>query len=149
MRHAGSCPDMDILRSAGFPTFLVKTHLPESLLVVYSCAPVRAFCCLAATGILRSSEFSTLEWDETSRRGCMADILRVHEWSYVRSLQHMCASIPDIPAVIGHLDGDTAISNGTFRAALAAVGGICNAVDRVVKGEVQQPFLLTLHCCFA
>ncbi len=107
------------------------------------------FCCLAATGILRSSEFSTLEWDETSRRGCMADILRVHEWSYVRSLQHMCASIPDIPAVIGHLDGDTAISNGTFRAALAAVGGICNAVDRVVKGEVQSPLLLMPHCCFA
>ncbi|KAL0037126.1 hypothetical protein WJX79_001631 [Trebouxia sp. C0005] len=93
-----------------------------------------------ATGILRSSEFSTLEWDETSRRGCMADILRVHEWSYVRSLQHMCASIPDIPAVVGHLDGDTAISNGTFQAALAAVGGICNAVDRVVKGEVRNAF---------
>lgn len=93
-----------------------------------------------ATGILRSSEFSTLQWDETSRQGCMADILRVHEWSYVRSLQHMCASIPDIPAVVGHLDGDTAISNGTFRAALAAVGGICNAVDRVVKGEVRNAF---------
>ncbi|KAL0048951.1 hypothetical protein WJX82_003017 [Trebouxia sp. C0006] len=93
-----------------------------------------------ATGILRSSEFSTLDWDETSRRGCMADILRVHDWSYVRSLQHMCASIPDIPAVVGHLDGDTAISNGTFRAALAAVGGICNAVDRVVKGEVRNAF---------
>ena len=107
------------------------------------------FCCLAATGILRSSEFSTLEWDETSRRGCMADILRVHDWSYVRSLQHMCASIPDIPAVVGHLDGDTAISNGTFRAALAAVGGICNAVDRVVKGEVQSPSILMPHCCFA
>ena len=115
--------------------------------MVYSYAFICAFCRLAATGILRSSEFSTLEWDETSRRGCMADILRVHEWSYVRSLQHMCASIPDIPAVVGHLDGDTAISNGTFRAALAAVGGICNAVDRVVKGEVQSPFLLIPHCC--
>ena len=67
----------------------------------------------------------------------MADILRVHEWSYVRSLQHMCATIPDIPAVVGHLDGDTAISNGTFQAALVAVGGICNAVDRVVRGEVS------------
>ena len=128
---------------------LVRAHPPLSLFVVYSYASICAFCCLAATGILRSSEFSTLEWNETSRRGCMADILRVHEWSYVRSLQHMCASIPDIPAVVGHLDGDTAISNGTFRAALAAVGGICNAVDRVVKGEVQSPVLLMPHCCCA
>ena len=92
----------------------------------------------AASGILRSSEFSSLKWHESSERGCMADILRVHDWSYVRSLQHMCASIPDMPAVVGHLDGDTAISNGTFQAALVAVGGICNAVDQVVKGEVRR-----------
>lgn len=68
----------------------------------------------------------------------MADILRVHDWSYVRSLQHLCASLPDDPAVVGHLDGDTAISRGTFDAALVAVGGICNAVDQVVKGQVSR-----------
>lgn len=77
----------------------------------------------------------------------MADILRVHEWSYVRSLQHMCATIPDIPAVVGHLDGDTAISNGTFQAALVAVGGICNAVDRVVQGEVSILAATLLSLC--
>ena len=68
----------------------------------------------------------------------MADILRVHDWSYVRSIQHLCASIPDIPSVVGHLDGDTAISNGTFRAAQIAVGGICKAVDQVVAGQVSH-----------
>ena len=67
----------------------------------------------------------------------MADILRVHDWSYVRSIQHLCASIPADPAVVGHLDGDTAISHGTFDAALVAVGGICNAVDQVVTGKVS------------
>lgn len=90
----------------------------------------------AASGILRSSEFSSLQWDERSEPGCMADILRVHDWSYVRSIQHMCASIPDIPSVVGNLDQDTVISNGTFRAAQVAVGGICRAVDKVVSGQV-------------
>lgn len=73
----------------------------------------------------------------------MADILRVHDWSYVRSIQRLCASIPDIPSVVGHLDQDTAISNGTFRAAQVAVGGICRAVDQVVSGQVRGP--LALH----
>ena len=67
----------------------------------------------------------------------MADILRVHDWSYVRSIQHLCASIPDVPSVVGHLDGDTAIAHGTFKAAQVAVGGICRAVDQVVTGQVS------------
>lgn len=67
----------------------------------------------------------------------MADILRVHDWSYVRSIQHLCASVADDPAVVGRLDGDTAISHGTFHAALVAAGGICNAVDQVVTGKVS------------
>lgn len=92
----------------------------------------------AASGILRSAEFSNLQWDERSQPGCMADILRVHDWSYVRSIQHLCASIPDVPSVVGHLDADTAISHGTFRAAQVAAGGICRAVDQVVSGQVRH-----------
>jgi len=38
---------------------------------------------------------------------------------------------------VGHLDGDTAISAGTFGAALSAAGAVCRAVDRVVAGEVR------------
>ena len=43
----------------------------------------------------------------------------------------------DGAARVGHLDGDTAISAGTFGAALAAAGAVCRAVDRVVAGEVR------------
>lgn len=75
----------------------------------------------------------------------MADILRVHDWSYVRSIQHLCASIPDVPSVVGHLDADTAISHGTFRAAQVAVGGICRAVDQVVSGQVRDCFVLQIQ----
>ena len=50
--------------------------------------------------------------------------------------QAVCDSLPDDSEAIGHLDGDTAVSRGTFRAALAAAGAVCTAVDAVMKGEV-------------
>jgi hypothetical protein len=50
--------------------------------------------------------------------------------------QAVCDSLPDDPEAIGHLDGDTAVSRGTFAAALAAAGATCTAVDAVVTGKV-------------
>ena len=55
----------------------------------------------------------------------------------MRSLQHACASISEDRAAIGRLDADTAISNGTFRAALAAAGAVCRGVDQVMAGQVS------------
>jgi Histone deacetylase domain/Ankyrin repeats (3 copies) len=90
-------------------------------------------------GILRSEEFAALAWHEEPRCAPIGDVLRVHEWVYVRSIKHACEAIPDSPGATANLDGDTAVSHGTFRAALAAVGGVCEAIDRVVKGEVPPP----------
>lgn len=51
----------------------------------------------------------------------------------------MSAALPeDGPGAIGHLDGDTAISQGTFGAALAAAGAVCRAVDAVLTGQVFE-----------
>jgi acetoin utilization deacetylase AcuC-like enzyme len=102
----------------------------------------------AERGILRSAEFAALRWDAAPARAGIADVLRVHEWAYVRDLQSLCASLAAPVeadgqqgaslgnARIGHLDGDTALSAGSFRAALAAAGAVLRAVDRVVAGEV-------------
>ena len=87
-------------------------------------------------GILRSGEFAALRWDETDAAAPLGDVLRVHEWSYVRGLQAACAAIPDDPAAMGHLDADTAISHGTFSAALVAAGCVCRAIDQVMAGQV-------------
>eukprot|EP00887_Chlorella_sp_A99_P002366 scaffold10.g2366.t1 len=74
-------------------------------------------------GILRTAEFErALRWDESSKRAQLGDILRVHDWPYVRRIQAICERLPDDPSVIGHIDGDTAISRGSFTAALAAAG---------------------------
>ena len=120
----------------------------------------------AELGILRGHDFKDLRWDTGSACASIGDVLRVHEWSYVRDLQNTCAvlassgatdtgapsgpggngrvegaPLPDSvaakPEAIGHLDGDTAISGGSFRAALAAAGAVIQAVDSVMAGEVQ------------
>jgi hypothetical protein len=55
-------------------------------------------------------------------------------------LQAAAGALPSSgPGAIGHLDGDTAISQGSFGGALAAAGAVCRAVDAVMGGQVQQP----------
>lgn len=51
----------------------------------------------------------------------------------------VCDSLPDDPDAIGQLDGDTAVSRNTFKAALAAAGAVCTAVDEVMSGAVSLP----------
>jgi ankyrin repeat protein len=93
-------------------------------------------------GILRSVEFAPglLRWDEDSKRAALGDILRVHDWPYVRRVISACEAVPDLPSEIRHLDGDTAISRGTWAAALAAAGAACTAVDEVVAGRARHAF---------
>jgi ankyrin repeat protein len=95
------------------------------------------------TGVLRTSEFAgaaALRWDERPRRAALGDVLRVHDWAYVRKIQAACAQVPASPGSIGHLDGDTAISHATFAAALGAAGATCHAVDEVVAGRARNAF---------
>jgi acetoin utilization deacetylase AcuC-like enzyme/ankyrin repeat protein len=93
------------------------------------------------TGILRTCDFeNALRWDERPRRAPMGDILRVHNWAYVRKIQSICQGIEDDPSEVGHLDPDTAISHRTFSAALAAAGAVTHAVDEVVTGRARNVF---------
>ena len=92
-------------------------------------------------GSLRTKEFKgKIRWDERSRRAPLSDILRVHDWAYVRKIQKLCDTISDEPSEIAHLDGDTAVSRRSFRAALAAAGAACHAVDEILQGKVKNAF---------
>lgn len=93
-------------------------------------------------GALRTREMA-LEWNEDCRKACMGDVLRVHEWSYVRKLQHtteQLASDPFTSAGIGQLDGDTTLSSKSFDAALFAAGSVCQAVDQLMEGTHRNAF---------
>ena len=92
-------------------------------------------------GSLRAAEFDgRVEWGGRVAPAPMGDLLRVHDWPYLKTLQAACMSIPDDPAAVGRLDADTAISRRTFAAARAAVAAVCDAVDRVVEGGARNAF---------
>ena len=92
------------------------------------------------TGTLRTSDFAGEDWEENAPAADLADVLRVHDYSYVQDLKDKCDLIHDGETSIGHLDGDTAISHGTWEASLKAAGAACRAVDRVVGGENRNAF---------
>lgn len=97
-------------------------------------------------GVLRATDLSAhLQWVSNARSAALVDVLRVHEWSYVRKVQEHCAGIAsddpeDEEEGYAHLDGDTAISSDTYNAALAAAGAVCQAVDLVATGRARNAF---------
>ena len=90
-------------------------------------------------GCLRSGDMNAhLAWIENCRKADINDVLRVHEWPWVRYLQSKCEALEeDADGVggLGNLDGDTTVSKYTFEAALAAAGSCCQAVDLIMSKE--------------
>ncbi len=107
-------------------------------------------------GILRSPEFDALQWDENAPPAAIADVLRVHEYSYVNQIQSICERLRkesllsygmgcdhgEVPKVgpIAYLDGDTGLSSGSFEGAMYAAGAVCRAIDDVCSGAVKNAF---------
>ena len=83
---------------------------------------------------LSAERFKALNWREAQLCD-EAEILRCHPEAY---LERIKAAIPE--AGLRALDADTHVSPGSLEAALRAVGGICEAVDAVVAGEVSNAF---------
>jgi len=88
----------------------------------------------AVLDALAGSEFAGLERREAPLAE-IEQIVRVHPEDHVRAV---LASVPGQ----GHraLDGDTALSPGSGRAALCAAGALCAAVDAVATGEATNAF---------
>eukprot|EP00956_Cyclotella_meneghiniana_P019953 scaffold34694_cov37-Cyclotella_meneghiniana.AAC.2 len=91
-------------------------------------------------GILRCGEFSSCKWNTNVRRAAMADILKVHEYTYIEKTSQLCAATPDHPNAIQTLDADTTVSHWSFEAAMRAAGSVCEAVDRVMSDEFRNAF---------
>jgi hypothetical protein len=95
------------------------------------------------TGILRSGKFADCTWAEDCHPVAMTDVLRVHAWKYVKSIREACAGAPEDGGT-RNIDSDTAVSRGSFRAALKAAGSVCAAVDDVVAGRVCSMSLMSI-----
>jgi acetoin utilization deacetylase AcuC-like enzyme len=85
--------------------------------------------------LLESEDFMLLHRDEAPH-ATHAQLLRVHPLSYIEEI------MDKVPRE-GHysIDGDTLMSPYTGEAALRAAGGVCSAVDAVVRKEVHNAFV--------
>jgi hypothetical protein len=95
-------------------------------------------------GCLRSAELAShVDWVEECQTAAISDVLRVHEWAYLRQLQHTCSKLSPDPEKEGgltQLDGDTTVGKDTYAAALHAAGSLTQGVDMVMKGQVRNAF---------
>jgi acetoin utilization deacetylase AcuC-like enzyme len=87
-------------------------------------------------GVLRGDEFQRragIEWHHDAPRAALADILRVHEFAYVRALADACARAGGGAGqdALVHVDRDTTLSAATWEAAQRAAGAVVDAVRRV------------------
>lgn len=133
-----------------FTDYLCQQHYtcPPSALGTQNCPPenVRRLQVLLddKNGVLRSQDLSSyLSFSMHSHAAPISEVLRVHEWSYVRKIQYLCEHLTDDPESdggMGSLDGDTSLSKQSWQAALHAVGAACQAVDAVCSGKARNAF---------
>lgn len=88
-------------------------------------------------GILRTNEFQNLQWNMDLVPAKLMDILKVHSFLYFAKIKSRCLSLENDNSEIFQLDGDTAISYGTFHCALLAAGAVCQAVDILMNNQVM------------
>lgn len=90
-------------------------------------------------GSLLAAEFNGLTWLKNISQAHISDILRVHEFSYVNSLQTCISKISenDIPV---KFDIDTMVSSESYKAALIAANCAIRAVDEVMSGKFKNCF---------
>jgi acetoin utilization deacetylase AcuC-like enzyme/ankyrin repeat protein len=91
-------------------------------------------------GALLVDEFAdNLLWMNNPLPATVSDILRVHEYSYFRSIQSKCEELrEDLGPVL--YDRDTTITDKSFTAAIAAAGSVIAAIEHVLKGTCKNAF---------
>ncbi len=89
---------------------------------------VRLNSLLRTTGWVEKSTCPT--WEKASERS----VVRVHQADYFRQLEKWCNE------GAGRIEVDTVVSQGSWNAALSAVGAAVDAVRRVIAGEDKRAF---------
>lgn len=99
--------------------------------------PERSDRLRAIDAILATPGFEMLLRD-LAPEGSLDSVALCHNDHYIDELRHIAPTRGEV-----FVDGDTAMSPGTWEAALRGVGGAVTAVDRVVSGEVANAFVAT------
>jgi acetoin utilization deacetylase AcuC-like enzyme len=79
-------------------------------------------------------------WDRLSlikpRKATVQEVALVHKEQYISSVEQICAQGG------GHLDADTVVSGRSYEVAMFAVGGLLEACDAVIRGDIMNCFCL-------
>lgn len=77
---------------------------------------------------------------EVSSKAKLADILRVHDYRYIKNVMQKCKMLQESEDVLAKYDRDSMLSADSWQAALLATGSLIEAVDRVMSGEFRNAF---------
>ncbi|KAF8822347.1 histone deacetylase HDAC5 [Cardiosporidium cionae] len=95
-------------------------------------------------GIFRSDAFNWLEWEDNPKNVRLSDILRVHDWGYLKKLRNRVAEVDQAWCEGGRepalADGDTPVTPHSWDAALSAAGSVIAATDAVCSGACRNAF---------
>ena len=116
-------------------TFQYESPLPHH----YPCIPPenteRLEVLIGPYGSLSSSEFDDVDRVLCDKPAALSDVLRVHDYGYLRHLTEFCGKLskftdgpPHETSVYDH--GDTSVSQLTAAASMHAAGAVIEAVDR-------------------
>ena len=96
---------------------------------------------LAVVTALRNEGLLTVENEWIAQPADERQLLLCHDAEYVQKVRGECAALQS--GEVGTLStGDVAISQGSYVAALAMVGGALHAADAVLEGSFQNAFLI-------
>jgi len=132
--------DMDCLGHVRLPDESEDGHgrLKRIKFVVEN--PNRLEVLVGLHGSLKTGEFQNLRLVHSAAPCPITDVVRVHDWSYVRKIISIAESIPN--GAMARLDkGDTNITNESWKAALKASGCVIQAMDLVCSETCKNAFV--------
>lgn len=133
--------DLDCLGHVRLPSEAEDGHgrLKRIKFVVEN--PNRLEVLVGAHGSLKTNEFQNLRLVESAPLCPIADVVRVHEWAYIRKIMSIVDSLSSTSAMARLDKGDTNITAESWRAALKASGCVLQAMDLVCAESCKNAFV--------
>jgi len=88
----------------------------------------------AVVAALEEESFADLVWEQAPL-ALRDQVTRVHPHDHFDTIEHLAP----VEGLV-QIDGDTAMSPGSFEASLRAAGAVCAAVDEVMTGKARNAF---------
>ena len=132
--------DLDCLGHVRLPTEAEDGHLRLKRIKFVVENPNRLEVLIGRFGSLKTTEFQHLRIIDSVAPCPLTDVVRVHDWSYVRRIIQTAQSVP--PGQMARLDkGDTNVSSESWAAALKASGAVIQAMDLVCSETCKNAFV--------